>query len=82
MDPRRGVTKLSARATDALLAVPDVVSVGVGLGPDGEPTVIVGVRGGPARTRAVLPERVEGLRVVIAEVGDISAHPGQGMDVY
>ncbi len=72
MDRRRQAVMLSARQRDALMAVSGVVSVGVGLGSEGEPAVIVGVRNTSAEVRRVVPECVEGLPVILREVGEIS----------
>ncbi len=70
---RRETAKVSARATDELMALSGVVSVGIGPGPDGGTAVIVGVSTVSAEMRAVLPERIEGVPVIIREVGEIGA---------
>jgi hypothetical protein len=65
--------KLSAHAKSELMALDGVVSVGVGLGPDGEPAAVVGVSGATAEIRATLPERIENLPVIVRKIGEIHA---------
>lgn len=72
MEGRHHAVTLSVRARESLMALSGVVSVGIGLGPEGEPAVIVGVSDGEALARDALPERVDDLPVILCEVGEIS----------
>lgn len=58
-----------------LLAVPGVVSVGLGLGPAGGEALVVGVI--DAGVAARLPSEVAGLPVVVTVTGPVDALPEQ-----
>lgn len=70
---RRHSPSVSEQARAELLAIRGVVSVGIGADAEGAPALIVGVRADTARVRRALPERVEGLPVIVHEVGDLGA---------
>ncbi|MBE0417228.1 MAG: hypothetical protein IBX63_05645 [Coriobacteriia bacterium] len=72
MDRRHHAVTLSTHGRDALMALSGVVSVGVGVGPEGEPAVIVGVRNVSAAIRDAIPECLEDIPVILREVGEIS----------
>ena len=57
----------------SLLDMPGVVSVGIGLDPNGQQAIIVGMDGPRPETAAKLPARLEGFPVVIQIVGSIKA---------
>ena len=60
-----------ARHETRLMSIPGVTSVGLGRSPDGTPALTVGVTdGGVARD---LPERIEGLAVVVVVTGPVDA---------
>ncbi len=62
------------RAHEAeLLALPGVVSVGVGRDHEGLPAVVVGLAESRPDTEARLPATLEGYRVVVQIVGSIEA---------
>jgi len=54
-----------------LMALPGVVSVGIGLDDAGRPAIIVGLDGPRAETRAELPATLDGYPVVARVVGTI-----------
>lgn len=56
-----------------LLALPGVVSVGIGLDKDNNPAIIVGLDGPRPKTEAQLPQFLEGYPVVVQIVGPIKA---------
>ncbi len=60
-----------ARATAELMRVRGVVSVGLGLDQDGREAIVVGVACAPAKLRATLPEHVDGVPVLLREVGEV-----------
>ncbi len=67
--------EIKTRHEAALLALPGVVGVGVGLLPPGHPqggrlAIVVLVRGGPPQG---LPPQLEGFPVDVVEAGDIEA---------
>ena len=72
--PRRdaGVTYWRPRRR-RLLAVPDVTSVGIGLGPVGRRGAVVGVV--VAGVSAHLPQEIKGVPVVVTVTGEVDALP-------
>lgn len=56
-----------------LLALPDVVSVGIGQDEKGEPAIVVGLARDNAETRERLPEELEGYKVIVKITGEIRA---------
>lgn|GEM_PF-4238972 len=73
---RRETTGVSERATRKLMSVRGVVSVGMAAAEDGAPVVLVGIKRSSAETMRVLPKEVEGLPVVVREVGEMEAREG------
>ena len=63
----------AAAGYERLLALPGVVSVGLGHGPAGEAAVTVGVA--DAADAARLPRRLDGLPVVVMVTGPVDALP-------
>ncbi|MEM9557637.1 MAG: hypothetical protein AAGC60_25490 [Acidobacteriota bacterium] len=59
---------VQARHEAELLAMPGVRGVGIGLGEDGLPALLVMVEGDAARARAAIPARLDGVAVRVAEV--------------
>jgi hypothetical protein len=75
MDGRDDIDAVLARRTPALMAIPGVV--GTGEGREGtQPVIVVFVAGKSAAIRESVPRELEGWRVVLREVGDVSAPPG------
>ena len=56
-----------------LLDMPGVVSVGIGLDPQGQQAIIVGLDGSHPETKTKIPPLLEGFPVVIQTVGPIKA---------
>lgn len=57
-----------------LLAMPGVVSVGIGRDEDGNPAIIVGLDGPRPETVAQLPQFLEDCLVLTQIIGTIKAH--------
>ena len=55
------------------LKMAGVVSVGIGLDPDGHQAIIVGLDGSHPETEANMPQTVEGFPVVVQIIGSIRA---------
>lgn len=55
------------------MALPGVVSVGIGLSPEGEQAIIVGLDGKHPDTQKKLPVELEGYKVISRTVGVIKA---------
>jgi hypothetical protein len=55
------------------LEMPGVVSVGIGLDPDGNPAIIIGVDKSNPEAESKIPSIIEGYPVVIQRVGSIKA---------
>ncbi len=68
-----GITEVKARHEQSLLAVPGVVSVGIGLAADGEQAIIVGISDDDAVPREQLPKTLEGYPVIVRPTGTIGA---------
>ena len=68
-----GIREVKARHEQSLLATPGVVSVGIGLAPDGEQAIIVGIAEDDAALRETLPTTLEGYPVVVQHTGTIEA---------
>ena len=61
------------RHATRLLAIPGVVSVGIGLDASGEEAIVVGVSQPSAETRAALPTALEGYRIRVETLGPVHA---------
>jgi hypothetical protein len=60
------------RAHEAMLiALPDVVSVGIGRDENGEAAIVVGLARDNERTIALVPEKIEGYPVIVKITGAI-----------
>ena len=68
-----GIREVKARHEQSLLATPGVVSVGIGLAPDGEQAILVGVSGDADSLREQLPSALEGYPVIVQHTGTIKA---------
>ena len=64
------------RATAELMRVRGVVSVGLGLDQDGREAIVVGVARASAKLRTALPEHIDGVRVLLREVGEVETQEG------
>jgi len=56
-----------------LMALPGVVSIGIGLSPEGKETIIIGLDGKHPATAEKLPKKLEGYKVVSQTTGTIKA---------
>jgi hypothetical protein len=56
-----------------LLSLPDVVSVGIGQDPAGNQVIAVGLAGDNPKTKALVPERLEGYPVIVKITGLIKS---------
>lgn len=59
------------RHESRLLAVPGVVSVGIGLDDDKSPVIIIGIETDDAELRSRLPQQLEGYQVRVQKTGKI-----------
>lgn len=69
----RTIQEVKARHQDRLLALPGIVSVGIGQNPDGKPVIIIGLERQHHRTKARLPETLDGYAVRVDIIGQIKA---------
>jgi hypothetical protein len=67
------IQEVKARYTDRLLAMPGVVSVGIGRNPDGTSVIIVGLDGPRPDTVRQLPKELEGFPVRPEITGPVRA---------
>lgn len=56
-----------------LMALPGVVSIGIGRSPEGENVIIIGLDGKHPKTAQKLPKQLEGHKVVSQIIGEIKA---------
>jgi hypothetical protein len=56
-----------------LLSLPEVVSVGIGQDPAGNQVIVVGLAGDNPKTKALVPERLEGYPVIVQTMGTIKS---------
>jgi hypothetical protein len=68
------IQEVKKRHEASLLAMPGVVSVGIGLDKEGEPIIIVGLDGPRPETIAQLPHALEGYTVLTQIIGTLKAH--------
>jgi len=67
------IREVKARHEERLLSLPGVVSVGIGLGVDGNPVIIVGLDRTRASAIQEIPEELEGYPVQVEMVGTVRA---------
>jgi hypothetical protein len=67
------ITEAKAKHADHLLALPGVVSVGIGKNANGQPAIIVGLDKARPDTESQIPDSLESYPVVIEVVGTIKA---------
>jgi hypothetical protein len=72
-DMSSSIQEVKKQHETLFLGMPGVVSVGVGLDPNGHPAIIVGLDGPRPETEKKIPARLEGFPVVIQIVGGIKA---------
>ena len=67
------ISEVKVRHEQELLAMPGVVSVGIGLAADGEQAIIIGITEDDVALKAKLPATLEGHPVVVRITGKIKA---------
>ena len=67
------IQEVKAKHSDRLLAMPGVVSVGIGRNPDGTTVIIVGLDGPRPDTVERLPQELEGYPVRVEITGPVRA---------
>lgn len=67
------IQEVKAQHESRLLALPGVVSVGLGQNPDGKPVIVVGLDRPRPRTMARLPQTLDGYSIRVEIIGEIKA---------
>lgn len=67
------IQEAKARHAARILALPGVVSVGIGRDPEGREVIVVGLDRARPETRARLPAELEGYRVQVQVIGPVKA---------
>ena len=67
------IKQVKAEHEQRLLAIPGVVSIGVGLGQDGNPAIIVGLEEDDPAISEQIPTELDGHAVIIRQVGTMEA---------
>ena len=73
-DNNKTIQEIKRSHEHELLALPDVVSVGIGKREDGNAAIIVGVARLNAETEKRIPENIEGYSVIVRLAGNIKTH--------
>lgn len=67
------IQEVKAQHQKSLLAMPGVVSVGIGRGPDGKPVIVIGLDRPRPETVKQLPQSLDGHPVRVDVIGPIKA---------
>jgi len=67
------IEEIKKKYTQRLLALPGVLSVGIGKDPDGIPVIIVGLERPQPETQKKLPKTLEGYPVLVEIIGTVKA---------
>jgi hypothetical protein len=67
------IQEVKAKHSDRLLAMPGVVSVGIGRNPDGTAVIILGLDGPRPDTAKQLPKELDGYPVRVEVIGPVKA---------
>lgn len=67
------IKDVKAEHAPRIMALPGVVSVGIGRDARGQPVLVVGLDRERPETRAKLPQEIEGYGVEVEVVGDVRA---------
>lgn len=67
------IQDVKAEHAPRIMALPGVVSVGIGRDADSQPVLVIGLDRERAETRAQLPQELEGYRVTVEIIGDVRA---------
>ena len=73
LDMSSSIQEVKKQHATRFLDMPGVVSVGIGLDPNGNQAIIVGLDGSHPETKAKIPAMLENFPVVIQIVGPIKA---------
>jgi hypothetical protein len=72
-DEMPSIQDVKAEHASRIMALPGVVSVGIGRDAGGQPILVVGLDRERAETRARLPQELEGYVLKVEIVGDVRA---------
>lgn len=67
------IQEVKAKHEDRLMALPGVVSVGIGKDKEGNPVIMIGMDGPRPETEAQLPDSLEGYPVLVRIIGPVKA---------
>ncbi len=67
------IQEVKAKHAERLLAIPGVVSVGIGKNPDGQLVIVVGLDGPRPETVEQIPKALEGHPVRVEIIGPVKA---------
>ena len=67
------IQEVKAKHVEGLLAMPGVVSVGIGKNPDGTSVIVVGLDGPRPKTVEQLPKVLDGYPVRVEVIGPVKA---------
>ena len=67
------IQEVKAKHERRFLAMPEVVSVGIGLDPEGNPAIIIGLARHHPKTLEQLPKLVDGYPVKVEVIGPVRA---------
>ena len=67
------IKQVKAEHEQRLLALPGVVSIGIGLDSSGNQAIIIGVEKDDSEVNRQLPKELEGYTVIVRQVGTIEA---------
>ncbi len=67
------IKQVKARHEQALMAIPGVVSIGIGLDTNGEQAIVVGLQKLESEHSHQLPDELEGFAVIVRQVGSVEA---------
>lgn len=67
------IQEVKAKHEDRLMALPDVVSVGIGKDKEGNLVIMIGMDGPNPETEARLPDSLEGYPVLVRIIGVVKA---------
>ncbi|MGD8880857.1 MAG: hypothetical protein PVI82_03130 [Desulfobacterales bacterium] len=73
LDMSSSIQEVKKQHEALFLDMPGVVSVGIGLDPNGNQAIIVGLDGSHPKTKEKIPSMLEGFPVVIQIIGPIKA---------
>ncbi len=72
-DKMKTIQEVKQSHEEELLAIEGVVSVGIGLGDEGDAAIIVGIAGTDTGVHAKIPQSIEGYQVIVRPTGTIKA---------